>query len=179
MPIRVRLSRFRATCYTDANRKLDFVAKHWGDLASLLGLALTIWFAWRAKTASEQARDAARDAVARVMTLDTVADLSAALTIMEEVLRLQRLGAWDIILDRCATLQLHLARSGQAPDVSEACRGSIKTAAGQFVIIMDEIETFRTDQQKREFDSVRFNRTVVTEMTSVEIARTSLRKAGA
>jgi len=33
----------------------DFLATHWGDLASLAGLALTIWAVLRAKKAAEQA----------------------------------------------------------------------------------------------------------------------------
>ena len=35
---------------------MEFFSKHWGDLASVVGLALTllaIWFAWRAKAAAE------------------------------------------------------------------------------------------------------------------------------
>jgi hypothetical protein len=36
----------------------DFLASHWGDLASLAGLALTIWAVLKAKKAAEQARDA-------------------------------------------------------------------------------------------------------------------------
>jgi len=38
----------------------DFLAAQWGDLASLTGLALTIWAVLKAKKAAEQARDAAR-----------------------------------------------------------------------------------------------------------------------
>jgi hypothetical protein len=30
---------------------MDFIEKHWGNIASVLGFTLTIWFAWRAKTA--------------------------------------------------------------------------------------------------------------------------------
>ncbi len=157
---------------------MDFIYWYWGDLASLLGLALTIWFAWRAKTASEQARDAARAAQRRIFTFDSIADLSAALSTMQEILRLHKLEAWDAILDRCAALQLELTRCEHAPGLPEVNRTSIKTAAAQFRIIMDGIEKIRTDQQPGEFDSVLFNRTVLNQMAVLETARTILRKTG-
>jgi hypothetical protein len=54
---------------------MDFLVKHWGDLASLLGFALTIWFAWSAKTAAEQARKAANEVRDRISRFDTLAEL--------------------------------------------------------------------------------------------------------
>lgn len=97
----------------------QFLADHWGDLASVVrlvisvvGLAITIWVSFKAKkaaetakTAAEQARDAARQVKDRIATLDTLADASAAIAIMEEIKRLQRSGAWPIALDRCSTFK--------------------------------------------------------------------------
>lgn len=57
---------------------MDFLTKHWGDLASVPGFALTIWFAWSAKTAAEQARAAANEVRDKISRFDTVAELSAA-----------------------------------------------------------------------------------------------------
>ncbi len=106
---------------------MDFIQKHWGDLASVFGLALTllaIWFAWRAKTAAEEVRD-------QISRFDTVAELSSAITIIEEIMRLQRTQAWeivwDIVLDRHATLRGHLVRS-QAGIESEAQRAFVQGA---------------------------------------------------
>lgn len=56
---------------------MDFLGKHWGDLAGVLGLALTIWFSVRAKTAAEQARDAAKATKDRIFSLDTIKELTA------------------------------------------------------------------------------------------------------
>ena len=55
-----------------------FLATHWGDVASLAGLALTIWAVLKAKKAAEQARDAAQQVKERIASLDTLADVSAA-----------------------------------------------------------------------------------------------------
>jgi hypothetical protein len=108
---------------------MDFIKKHWGDLASVLGFALTIWFAWRAKTAAEQARDAADEVRDQISRFDTIAELSAAITIIEEIMRLQRTQAWeivwDIVLDRHSILRGHLVRS-QAGIESEAQRAFVE-----------------------------------------------------
>jgi hypothetical protein len=116
---------------------MDFLKKHWGDLASVLGFALTIWFAWSAKTAAEQAREAANEVRDQISRFDTMAELSAAITIVEEIIRLQRTQAWeivwDIVLDRHAMLRAHLVRS-QAGIESEALRASVRDAVGHFRI---------------------------------------------
>lgn len=45
----------------------------------------------------------ARQVKDRIATLDTLADVSAAIAIMEEIKRLQRASAWQIALDRYST----------------------------------------------------------------------------
>ena len=54
---------------------MDFFAKHWGDLASIVGLAFAIYLAHQAKNAAEQARDAARAARDRIFSLDAIGRL--------------------------------------------------------------------------------------------------------
>jgi hypothetical protein len=75
---------------------LDFLAKHWGDLAGVLGLALTIWFSFQAKAAAEQARDAARMARDRIFSLDVISELTTARSTLMEIVRLQRLDVRNI-----------------------------------------------------------------------------------
>jgi hypothetical protein len=55
----------------------DFLASHWGDVASLAGLALTIWAVFKAKKAAEQARDIAQQVKKQIASLDTLAAVSA------------------------------------------------------------------------------------------------------
>ena len=75
---------------------MDFLAKHWGDLAGALGLAITIWFAFRAKTAAEQARDAAETARERIFSLDVTSELTAARLALEDIIELQRLDLGEV-----------------------------------------------------------------------------------
>ena len=135
---------------------MDFMEKHWGDLASVLGFALTIWFAWCAKTAAERARDAANEVRDQISRFDTMAELSAAITIIEEIMRLQRTQAWevvwDIVLDRHTILRGHLIRS-QVGLGRESQRAFVEGAIDQFRVMIIEIERARTKQQQSKLDT--------------------------
>lgn len=119
----------------------QFFAGHWGDLASLVGLAIVIWASLSAKNAAEQARDAARQVKDRIATLDTLADVSAALAIMEEIKRLQRAGAWTIALDRYSTLRRHLVRVEQInPGLTDLQRRQVAHSIVQFRVVEATVE---------------------------------------
>jgi hypothetical protein len=83
----------------------QFFEEHWGDVASALGLfvaivgfAITIRAATKAKRAAETARD-------RISMIDTVSQCTQALSIMEEIKRLCRHQGWAILPDRYALLR--------------------------------------------------------------------------
>jgi hypothetical protein len=137
---------------------MDFVEKHWGDLASVLGFALAIWFAWRAKTAAEQARDAAEEVRDQISRFDTIAELSAAITIIEEIIRLQRTQAWEtvwnIVLERHSALRQHLVRS-QPGIRSERERAFVEAVMKQFALMTPEIERARTELERSKLDTCR------------------------
>ncbi|MGB6946111.1 MAG: hypothetical protein WBE37_27180 [Bryobacteraceae bacterium] len=103
---------------------MDFFAKHWGDLAGVLGLALTIVFAYQAKTAPEQARDAAEAARSRIFSLDAIKELTTAKMALNEIIRLQRLNTrnvpWDIVLERYGSARDSLVRCAEGLGVPEA-----------------------------------------------------------
>jgi hypothetical protein len=160
---------------------MDFLTRHWGDMASALGFALTIWFAWSAKTAAEQARAAANEVRDRISRFDTLAELSAAITIIEEIMRLQRTQAWvivwDIVLDRHAVLRSHLVRS-QAGIESEALRASVRDAIGHFRIMVGEIESARTAPQQSKLNTAAFNQRLSDQVEVLERVRIGVKKAG-
>jgi hypothetical protein len=112
---------------------LDFFAKHWGDLASVVGVAVSvigfwyaIWLARQARTAAEQARDAAEAARGRIFSLDTIKELTAAKMALNEIIRLQRLNArsvpWDIVLERYGSALDSLVRSAEGLGIPDARR---------------------------------------------------------
>jgi hypothetical protein len=137
---------------------VDFLARHWGDLTSLVGLAVTIWFAVRAKHAAEQARDAAQQVKDRISSLDTVAALSAAVETLEQLKGLHRIRAWDLVFNRYSSLRRHLVTIEAG--LTESQRTQIAKAISQFRIIEAEVERASASQQQDQLDSARFNRIV-------------------
>lgn len=118
-----------------------FFADRWGDLASVVGLAIAIWASLSAKNAAEQARDAACQVKDRIATLDTLADVSAALAIMEEIKRLQRAGALQIALDRYSTLRRHLVRIEQiSPALTVLQREEVARSIAQLRTVEAKVE---------------------------------------
>jgi hypothetical protein len=72
--------------YGIAGLWLCTVTNWWSNnWVSVAGVVLTVWFAWRAKTAAEQAHDAAREARNRILGFDALAAISAAVETMQEI----------------------------------------------------------------------------------------------
>jgi hypothetical protein len=128
---------------------LHFFAKHWGDLASIAGLAYAIYLAYWAKNAAEQARDAAREARDRVFSLDVVSELTAPRLTLTNINGLQRLELgeilWPMVLDRYERARLSLVRCESAIGVLEAQRDSTITAVG---FLRSIVEDARIDRIK-------------------------------
>jgi transcription termination factor Rho len=120
----------------------------WGDRASiigvgvsLLGFALTLWGVSRSKKAAQQAKEAAESARNDIFRSDTMIELAAAMTTMEEIKRLQREGAWRILPDRYAFVRTALTsiRTGK-PDLPDKHKAVLQGAVEQFRMIEGKIE---------------------------------------
>ena len=90
----------------------SFFEEHWGDIASVVGLIIsivgfivTIRNVKRSKTAAQRAEEAATQTRDAIIRAETIIDFSAALTIMDEIKRLHRAGAWNYLPDRYSTLR--------------------------------------------------------------------------
>jgi hypothetical protein len=115
---------------------------HVGDLASLAGVAISLFgFAltlvgiFLSRRAAEQARCAAEEARDSIRLFDAVVDFSMAITILEEVKRLHRVGQWSLLPDRYSAIRkiLITLRSSRV-DLSEA----------QLAIIQGALTTLRS-----------------------------------
>jgi hypothetical protein len=159
---------------------LDFFAKHWGDLASIAGLAYAIYLAYWARTAAEQARDAAREARDRIFSLDVASELTAARLTLTDIIGLQRLELgeilWPMVLDRYERARLSLVRCEGAHGVPEAQRESIITAVGLLRSIVEDIETARIDPDQVQLDIVRINRFLSGQIDELERARIAIER---
>lgn len=115
---------------------------HWGDLASVAGLIISIVGFWLAVRAARQAKDAAEKAWQAVVRSETIADFSAAITIMEEIKRLHRFpGAWPVWLERYSALrQTLLSIRGANPGLSNKDKAAIQGALQHCANFESEVE---------------------------------------
>jgi hypothetical protein len=125
-----------------------FIEDHWGDIASvvgvlisLIGFGITIWGVLRSKNAAQRAEEAAKDVRQSLLKVDTVMELSAATTIMEEIKRLHRASAWVVLLDRYSTLRrLLISIKSANPQLADEHLSALQSAVQHFTDIERKVE---------------------------------------
>jgi len=158
---------------------VQFIKDHWGDLASIVGLVLTLWVSWRAKRAAEQARDAAQQVKARISNLDMLAEISSALATLDEIKRLQRLAAWELVLDRYTVVRRHLVRVEQMNHgLTQLQLSEIGKAIGQFRIIETTVERAKANATQGSIDHAKLNGIIASQADSLEKIMIAIKQAG-
>lgn len=110
-------------------------------LLTVVGFTITIIGVKRSKSAAERANRAANATLASIARYDAIADLAAAMSMMDEIKRLQRYGAWPVLPDRYSELRRRLGairNSGVA--LSDAQRGILAATAESFVDLERRVE---------------------------------------
>lgn len=121
----------------------------WGDLASVAGLLVslvgfffTLRGVWRARSAAEAARDAARQTQEAIVRSDMIADVSAVIAMMNEVKRFHRDGNWPGSLERCSEIrQKIISIRGTGFNLTEEHKKFLTGAGQQFKDIETQVET--------------------------------------
>lgn len=112
-----------------------------GDIASLLGLLITIlgfalalWRIWKLQDASDAVRD-------QLLVMNAFQGLSAAIKTLEDIRRLHRLKAWSVLPDRYTLLRKELITIiGRTPSLADEQRTSIQVAIQQLLIMERQVE---------------------------------------
>lgn len=101
------------------------VRSGWGDWASaiglivtLIGFCLTLIGVWRSKSAAEKAKQAVIEVQKDIRRIDTVAELSTAISAMNEIKTLQRKAAWEILPYRYSDLRKALITVSSANETT-------------------------------------------------------------
>jgi len=116
--------------------------------------------------------------VNKIALLDTLADVSAALAIMEEIKRLQRAEAWTIALDRYSALRRHLAQVERLHGwLALEQRERIVRAIEQFRIIEAQVEKALTSGAANP-NLVQVNLAVSQQIDAVQNVMIAIRQAG-
>jgi hypothetical protein len=140
------------------------VDNHLGDLASVSGLAIsiigffvTIFNVLRSKAAAVQAKNIVQKVRDDMALTDTVAELTGAINAMDEIKRLQRREAWDILLDRYSALRKSLISiRGSNPNLSNEQKIAFQKAIQFFSSIENQVETM-TGSTEPKIDIPRIN----------------------
>lgn len=131
-----------------ADRIVEFVASHWGDIASVAGLGIsvigfvvTVKAVLLSKSSAVQTREATEKTRVAFTHFDTVAKLSSVITSMNEIKRLHRIEAWRLLPDRYAAIRqdLVLIRSAN-PGIGANHRSSLNGAIQQFAELENVVE---------------------------------------
>lgn len=134
----------------------NWVEQNWGDLASVAGLAvsvigflLTIVGVWRAKSAAEAAQNAARQTKEVIVRSDMIADISAVISMMNEIKRFHREGNWSGSLERCSEIrQKIISIRGTGSNLTKEHQTFLSSAGQQFKDIETQVETVAAGKKR-------------------------------
>lgn len=91
-----------------------------GLLLTVTGFGVTIVAAMRARSAAEAARDAAQAAASTVKKLDLIGEIATTIQLVEELKRLHRSKAVELLADRYGGIRAKLISMREQKVVSEA-----------------------------------------------------------
>jgi len=128
----------------------NIIEQGWGDLASiagllvaLIGFAITIIGVWKSRSAAESAKKAAYEARSAIVRTEIIANFSSAVTAMDEVKRLHRAEAWNVMPDRYSSLRRTLISiCSSHPNLNEEHRKLIQSSIAQFRELESLVESF-------------------------------------
>src|SRR5579859_3267226 len=130
-----------------------------GVVISIIGFIVTVWGVWKTRSAADRAEAAAKNAVKSIRMFDAVADFSTAVSVMEEIKRLHRQNASEVILDRYASLKklLITAREMNA-NLSDEQKGIITGLVNNLSGMERSVESARS--KGKNLDVAKLNETV-------------------
>jgi hypothetical protein len=127
----------------------SFWEKHWGDVASVVGLGLsiagfllTIGIASQTRSAAEKAEAAATNARNSLFHFDAIVEVSRAITIRDEITELHRRNEWKSLPTRYMSIRLLLVNIKCATSsLSDLQRATIAGVLTQLNSIASKIES--------------------------------------
>jgi lipopolysaccharide export LptBFGC system permease protein LptF len=147
----------------------------WGDFASIAGLAIAlIGFAFtlygisKSRSAAESAENAAQEAKTAILRTETISNFSSAVTVMEEVKRLHRAGAWEIMPDRYSYLKKSLISIlSTHTDLTDDQRVLIQSAVIQFRELESSVENYLSNRKSAP-NSAKLNKIVTAQIDKLD-----------
>jgi hypothetical protein len=118
---------------------LSYLNEHYGDVASVVGLILTlvgfvvtIWNVRKAKQAAEGARQAAREAVSRIGSQILANEIGTTLELVRQTDATCRERNWSSAMYRCDEARIRLVPLIESPELRSTERDNLHAAFENF-----------------------------------------------
>lgn len=112
---------------------LVFLAANWGNLASVLGAALTVYFAVKAERAAISARQASEATRSRIGAIDVLADLNRVVGRIDDLKHRIDANSWQVASERATEVRITLSTAlATKTTMSRNTRDSLSAAVSQF-----------------------------------------------
>ena len=164
---------------------LSWAIKHLGligDIASVLGVLIalggfgfTIQNVRKSKQSADQAATAANETLTRVRYVDTVQNLSEAISTIEEIHRLNRTKAWEVVLDRHLAFRKILTEvRGSTETLSDEHGATIQQALTHSYSMCNKIE-IALEENKPPPDVYQMNKILMKQVEKLGDIRVKMR----
>lgn len=112
-----------------------------GFVGSLVGFGLSIWFSYKSKRASEQAKEAAEAARQRLLQVGSLMDFESTKAKIQETMRLFRVSAFVVGLDRLTVVRGELHKLREVwPDQSDDELSTLQQSITLVTSAMNKVE---------------------------------------
>lgn len=112
-----------------------------GVLISLIGFGVTIYNVVRSKTAAEKAEHAAQKTREDINRINVVMEFASAISAMEEIKRLQRREAWELLPERYSSLRtLLISIKTAAAGLTNSQKSSIQSSIQHLTNLESQVE---------------------------------------
>lgn len=156
-----------------------FLLNNWGNFLTIIGFIVTILTLLRTKAAAVAARQAAELTKLQVSRIDTLGEFASAIAIMDEIKRLHRAQAWELVPDRYSMLRRMLTSIQTLnPDLTDEQRTILGGAILQFRTMENQVEKARAANEFEDLNLARFNRIVTQQLDELDKVMLSIRQAG-
>jgi len=155
--------RCRSTIY-----KLAKLASILGVVLTLFGFGFTLYGLSKSKSAAERASAAAQETKKAILTTQTISNFASVVSVMEEVKRLHRAEAWEIVPDRYSYLRKTLLSIiNTHDDLSDEHKRQLRSAVAQFRELEASVERYLS-KRKTAPDSAKLNKIVTDQIDRLE-----------
>lgn len=141
---------------------------------TLIGFGATLFGVFRSFSAAKGAQRAAHEALRAVRRLDTILDVSSAIALMEEIKRLHRQKAWQILPDKYASLRKILnAVKASGLQLTDEQSSTVQNAITNLRTMERKVETALADNSQ--LTHVKFNAAISDDIDRLIVVITQIK----